>query len=244
MTHPSNSTIDVAEKHKFTQLATEWWKEEGAFSMLHKLTPLRLEYIVQHLNEHFGKEQRLRILDIGCGGGLASVPLARLGHQVLGIDMVPENIDEAMRYSNLHKISGVQYRCCSAEALHEEIKNGFDVVIALEVIEHVANINLFVQTMCDLVRNNGLLFISTLNQTLVSYMEAIIGAEYILGWVPIGTHDWEKFVTPANLEKMLYEYEVQISDRVGICYKPLLNSWHLCDSTAVNYMVCAIKKRG
>ena len=200
-----NTTIDPLEKEKFSKMAEEWWDPSGKFKALHKFNPKRIEFIRDKLVEHFSIESDLEnpfsnldILDIGCGGGLLSEPMSRLGANVTGIDIVDKNINVAKTHSEEQNLE-IDYKITTAEELALG-KKKFDVILNMEVIEHVADLNLFVESCEKLLKKNGLLFFATLNRNILSFGLAIVGAEYILGWLPKGTHNWKKFITPEELK--------------------------------------------
>ena len=198
------STINKTEINKFDKLAAEWWNPEGSFKPLHKFNPIRIKYIKENIIRHFKIKSKniplknINILDVGCGGGLISVPMKKLGANVVGIDASLKNINVAKIYSKKQNLE-IKYICSSPEKL--KIKKKFDVLLMLEIVEHVDDINLFVKQSSKFLKKNGLMFIATLNKTLKSYVVAIVGAEYILNWLPVGTHDWEKFIKPNNFYK-------------------------------------------
>ena len=234
MQNQAKTTINPEEIAKFTAMADEWWDLRGKFKPLHDMNPLRIGYIKSKI------QPSTSLLDIGCGGGLISEPMARLGAVVTGIDASEKNI----KVASLHaKQSGVEieYRCTSAEALAKE-EITYDTVLALEIIEHVDNIPLFVQTSCELVKQGGLIFYSTLNRTIKSYAFAILGAEYILRWLPRGTHDWKKFVRPSELVRELEKNNIDIIDMQGMVLNPLSGEWRLSDDLDVNYIICGHKR--
>src|SRR5690606_31790680 len=199
------TTVDEGEVRRFSALAAEWWNPRGKMAPLHKFNPVRIGYVRDRASEHFGREPRrldslegLRILDIGCGGGLLSEPLARLGAAMVGVDPSETNIAAAGEHAAQSGLA-IDYRCTTAEALAEAGER-FDVVLAMEVVEHVADVGLFVRSCADMVKPGGLMIAATLNRTLKSFALAIVGAEYILRWLPVGSHRWDKFVTPNELE--------------------------------------------
>ena len=206
------STINKTEINKFDKLAAEWWNPEGSFKPLHKFNPIRIKYIKDNIIQHFNIKSKniplknINILDVGCGGGLISVPMKKLGANVVGIDASLKNINVAKIYSKKNNLE-IKYICSSPEKL--KIKKKFDVLLMLEIVEHVDDINLFVKQSSKFLKKNGLMFIATLNKTLKSYVVAIIGAEYILNWLPIGTHDWEKFIKPNNLIGIAKNYKLK-----------------------------------
>jgi 2-polyprenyl-6-hydroxyphenyl methylase/3-demethylubiquinone-9 3-methyltransferase len=237
-------TVDEAELARFAALAGEWWNPRGKMAPLHKFNPVRLGYIRDAACRRFARDGRrldclegLRILDIGCGGGLLSEPLARLGAEVVGADPAAANIEAA----RLHAAQGgiaVDYRATTAEALAEAGER-FDVVLAMEVVEHVADVNLFVKLTGGMVKPGGLMIAATLNRTLKSFALAIVGAEYVLRWLPRGTHQWDKFVTPNELEIALDRAGLGLIDETGVVYNPLADRWRLAADMDVNYMVTA-----
>jgi len=233
------TTINKTEINKFNKLATEWWNPEGSFKPLHKFNPIRIKYIKENIIKHFkikSKNEPLKgidILDVGCGGGLISVPMRKLGANVVGIDASSKNIDVAKIYSKKNNLE-IKYICSSPEKL--KIKKKFDVLLMLEIVEHVNDINLFVKQSTKFLKKNGLMFIATLNKTLKSYAFAIIGAEYILNWLPIGTHDWEKFVKPDNLVNITKNYQLKLLDMSGLKFNPILDKWNLANDKSVNYI--------
>jgi 2-polyprenyl-6-hydroxyphenyl methylase / 3-demethylubiquinone-9 3-methyltransferase len=242
----TGSTIDDGEVAQFSRLAGQWWDPHGPMAALHKLNPARLAYIRDGAATRFNRDPKrldslagLRILDIGCGGGILCEPLARLGATVVGVDPSPNNIAVAGRHAVQSGLS-IDYRNSSAEGLAQagEI---FDVVLAMEVIEHVADVGLFIASAAAMVKPDGLLFVATLNRTVKSFALAIVGAEYILRWLPRGTHRWEKFVTPNELEIALEQSGARIIDETGVIYNLLADRWQLSADMDVNYMVVAEK---
>jgi 2-polyprenyl-6-hydroxyphenyl methylase/3-demethylubiquinone-9 3-methyltransferase len=238
------STVDEAEVGRFSARAAEWWDPGGQMAMLHRFNPVRLTFIKQSACRHFGREERrldalagLRVLDIGCGGGILSEPLARLGAAVVGADPSQDNIDAA----NLHAAEAsiaVDYRASTAEDLAEQGER-FDIVLAMEVVEHVADIGLFIGSCAQMVKPGGLMITATLNRTLKSFALAIVGAEYVLRWLPRGTHRWDKFVTPNELEAALERHGLAVIDETGVVYNLLSDCWQLASDMDVNYMVVA-----
>ena len=240
----SVSTINKQEIDKFTIMADEWWDPNGKFKPLHKFNPVRIKFIKESLIKHFRCKniekplKNLNILDIGCGGGLLSEPLARLGANVIGIDASKKNISVAkahLRKSNLK----IKYINTSPEKL--KIKKKFDVVLNMEIVEHVDNLDLFIKDTSFFLKKNGIMFVATLNKTLKSYIFAIIGAEYILKWLPIGTHDWEKFVKPEELINRGNKNSLKLKSSTGVNFDLLKNEWRTSKDQSVNYIAEFIK---
>ncbi len=233
------STINKIEINKFDRLAAEWWNPEGKFKPLHKFNPIRIKYIKDSIIQHFNIKSKkmplknISILDVGCGGGLISVPMKRLGANVVGIDASLKNINVAKIYSKKKNLE-IKYICSPPEKL--KIKKKFDVLLMLEIIEHVDDINFFIKQSSKLLKKNGLMFVATLNKTLKSYVFAIVGAEYILSWLPIGTHDWEKFVKPDELIDIAKSYKLNLIDLSGLKFNPLFDNWNLTSDKSVNYI--------
>ncbi len=240
----TRSTIDSEEVARFSAMAEEWWDPTGKFKPLHKFSPVRLGYIKEHVCRHFGRDPKttdalkgLRCLDIGCGGGLLSEPMARLGADMVGADPSETNIEIA----RLHmKTSGLEidYRAETAEALAAAGET-FDVVFNMEVVEHVADVPLFLETTAQMVRPGGLMFVATINRTLKAYALAIVGAEYVLRWLPKGTHSYEKLVRPSEIEGPLQTAGLTMIDRCGVTYNPLTDTWARSRDMDVNYMLLA-----
>jgi 2-polyprenyl-6-hydroxyphenyl methylase / 3-demethylubiquinone-9 3-methyltransferase len=246
MTPPrsASSTVDEREVARFAALAADWWNPGGSMGMLHKLNPTRLAYIRDAACRHFDREAKarkcldgLRILDIGCGAGILCEPLRRLGAAVLGADPAEANIAAARLHAEAGGLA-VDYRATTAEALAETGER-FDVVLAMEVVEHVADLAVFVRCCAGMVAPGGLMVTATLNRTLKSFALAIVGAEYVLRWLPRGTHRWEKFVTPNELAAVLERSGLAVIDQRGVVYNILLDGWHLADDMDVNYMLLA-----
>lgn len=238
------STLDPSEVEKFARLAAEWWNPRGKMAVLHKFNPVRLAHIRDRAAEAFGRDARsmtpltgLRVLDIGCGGGLLSEPLARMGAEVVGADPARTNVETARLHAQQSGVA-VDYRCTTAEELAAAGER-FDIVLAMEVVEHVADVPLFVAACAGMVRPGGLLVMATINRTLKSYALAIVGAEYILRWLPRGTHEWDKFVTPGELEEAMGRTGLQVFDRRGVRYDILRDAWVETADLSVNYMVTA-----
>jgi 2-polyprenyl-6-hydroxyphenyl methylase / 3-demethylubiquinone-9 3-methyltransferase len=235
-------TIDAGEVAKFSALAEEWWDPNGKFAPLHKFNPVRLSFIRDSCAAHFGRKglrpfEGLALLDIGCGGGLLCEPIARLGFSVTGVDPSEKNIGTASAHARSMGIA-IDYRCASAEVLAAE-GLGFDVVLNMEVVEHVADLRAYLMACARLVKPGGLMFVATLNKTLKSLALAKIGAEYILRWLPAGTHDWNRFVTPAELRRLLEGSGLNPLKTQGVAFDPLSWDWHLSQDVDVNYMVVA-----
>ena len=239
------STINKDEINKFSKIADEWWDINGKFKPLHMFNPIRIEYITDNIKKYFkiGDNKTnfldgLNILDIGCGGGLISEPMARLGGDITGIDASGKNIKVAKIHSKKNKLK-INYLNRSPEQL-EDIEK-FDVILNLEIVEHVDNVNLYIKSCHKLLKKNGLMFTATLNRSLISYFKAIIGAEYILRWLPIGTHDWNKFLKPEELEKLLQYEKFSTVDVKGLEFNPISNKWKQSDNLSVNYIITSSK---
>ena len=232
-------TINKKEIDKFSKLADEWWDPEGKFKPLHNFNPVRLRYIKDTIIKKFGNRSEklplkdIRILDIGCGGGLLSEPLSRLGATVTGIDASDRNIKIAKMHLKKSKLD-VDYYCSSPDKF--VAKEKFDVVLNMEIVEHVDNVDFFLLKSSELLKKNGLMFIATLNKTLKSYVFAIIGAEYILKWLPIGTHDWNKFLTPGDLINICKNNSLNLNDLIGVKFDILKNEWIVSEDSSVNYL--------
>jgi 2-polyprenyl-6-hydroxyphenyl methylase / 3-demethylubiquinone-9 3-methyltransferase len=243
---PETATLDETEVKRFAALAAEWWDPNGKFRPLHKLGPARLAFIRQEIVRHFARAssglrpfEGLTVIDIGCGGGLVSEPVARLGATVTGIDPAAENIEAARRHAADQSLM-IDYR---AELVEDLVAEGrtFDCVLCLEVVEHVPNVAAFLATCSKLVRPGGLMILSTINRTLKAYALAIVGAEYILRWLPVGTHQWERFVTPDELARHAEAAGLSVSAREGLVYNPLTDAWSLSQNLDVNYMASAAR---
>jgi 2-polyprenyl-6-hydroxyphenyl methylase / 3-demethylubiquinone-9 3-methyltransferase len=239
-------SVDQDEVARFSRLAAQWWDTRGPMAALHKFNPVRLAYIRDRAAEHFGRDPArrdslagLRLLDIGCGGGILSEPLARLGARVVGADPSESNIAVAKHHAERAGLS-IDYRAAAAEALAQSGAT-FDVVLAMEVVEHVADLGLFIELAAGLVAPGGLLLVATLNRTAKSFALAIVGAEYILRWLPRGTHRWEKFVTPHELETAIEQSGLRLADEIGVVYNLFADRWQLSTDTDVNYMMVAEK---
>lgn len=241
-----SATVDDAEVERFGRIADEWWDPNGKFRPLHKLGPARLGFVKDRIISHYARDGRalkalagLSVLDIGCGGGLISEPLARLGADVTGIDPALENIAAAQRHAADSGLT-VTYRSELAETLVDEGAT-FDVVLCLEVVEHVPDVGAFLAVVSRLVRPGGLLIASTINRTIKAYALAIVGAEYILRWLPVGTHQWERFVTPDELNRHLTAAGLGPAHMEGLVYDPFKDRWSLSGDTDVNYMAAAAR---
>ncbi len=247
--HPSGTTIDSDEVARFSALAAEWWNPAGNFGVLHKFNPVRLDYIRDHVTAHFGRDsgsdrslEGLRILDIGCGGGLLCEPMARLGAEVVGVDPSEQNIGTASVHAQGSGLD-IDYRATTAEALAEAGEQ-FDVILNMEVVEHVADMDLFLGACAAMVKPGGLMFVATINRTMKAFALAIVGAEYVLGWLPRGTHQWDKFIRPSELEDSLSEHGMTVMHRTGVVYSPLTDEWRPARDMDVNYMLVAEKPEG
>ena len=234
-----NNTLNKKEIEKFSKIAEEWWNPTGKFKPLHKFNPIRIKYIKDNLISDFNLKNKkkplygLKILDIGCGGGLLSEPLARLGAKVTGIDPIKRNIEIAkhhLKKSNLN----IKYYNFSPEKFKSN--NKFDVILNMEIIEHVENIDFFIKQSAKFLKKSGTMFIATLNQTLKSYLFAIVGAEYILKWLPIGTHDWQKFVKPDDLIKICKKNSLKLKNIDGMSFNPIIDKWDISNDKSVNYI--------
>ena len=238
------NSVNKKEIEKFSKMAAEWWDPSGKFKPLHKFNPIRIKYIKENIISNFKLKitkkplHKINILDIGCGGGLLSEPMTRLGATVTGIDASIRNINIAKLHAKKNKLK-INYLCSSPEKLR--IKKKFDVILNMEIIEHVEDINFFLNSCSKLLKKNGLMFVATLNKTLKSYIFAIIGAEYILRWLPIGTHDWEKFVKPDELKKILIKNNFQIEKLDGMNFDVIKDEWNVSKDTSINYIAKAIK---
>ena len=239
------TTINKEEIQKFSNLADQWWDVNGKFKPLHMFNPIRIEYITETIKQHFKINSNkanflsgLNILDIGCGGGLISEPMTRLGGNVTGIDASEKNIKIAKIHSEKNKLK-INYINKSPEQLENTEK--FDIILNLEIVEHVDNVNLYIKSCYNLLKKDGLMFTATLNRSLMSYLKAIIGAEYILRWLPIGTHDWNKFLKPEELEKILQNENFSTVDIKGLEFNPIFNKWKRTDNLSVNYIISSLK---
>lgn len=238
------TSIDRAEVEKFSRLAAEWWDPKGKFGVLHVFNPVRLAYIKEQVTARFARDPYdrrpfagLRFLDIGCGGGLLTEPMARLGADIVGVDPSERNIATARVHADEQELA-IDYRAMTAEDLAAAGET-FDVILNMEVIEHVADPQAFTATCASLLKPGGLMFVATLNRTLKSFGLAIIGAEYILGWLPKGTHQWEKFITPEELGSWLAAAGLETLESTGVVYNPFANTWRPARDMDVNYMMLA-----
>ena len=238
------NTINKKEIEKFSKIAEEWWDPEGKFKPLHKFNPIRISYIKDNIIKSLKLEnkkkplERVQILDIGCGGGLLSEPMTRLGAEVVGIDASEKNIKVAKLHAKKNNLN-IEYLCASPETL--DTKKKFDVVLNMEIIEHVEDVNYFLKSCSNLLKKNGIMFVATLNKTLKSYLFAIIGAEYILRWLPIGTHEWEKFVKPEELVKILEKHNLKLEFLDGMKFNLIKDEWNISKDKSVNYIGKFIK---
>ena len=239
------TTINKEEIQKFSKLADEWWDVNGKFKPLHMFNPIRIEYITDKIKQHFKINadnldylKGLNILDIGCGGGLISEPMARLGGRVTGIDASEKNIKVAKIHAKKNELK-INYLNKSPEEL--ENKDKFDIILNLEIVEHVDNVGLYIESCYNLLKKDGLMFTATLNRSFMSYLKAIIGAEYIMRWLPIGTHDWNKFLKPEELEKQLQDKKFSMVEIKGLEFNPLLNKWKKSNNLSVNYIIASSK---
>ena len=242
----AESTVDPAEIRKFERMATEWWDPDGKFSPLHRLNPVRLGYIRETVVAHFGRDPKagrpfagLSLLDIGCGGGLLSEPMARLGAKVVGLDPSETNIDVARLHAGRGGLA-IDYRAATVESLAEAGET-FDVVLAMEVVEHVADVRTFIAASATVLKPGGLLFLATINRTPKAFALAIVGAEYLLRWLPRGTHDYAKLVRPDELEAALAAAGLAVHHKSGVRYNPLTDRWSLSSDMDVNYMLAATR---
>jgi 2-polyprenyl-6-hydroxyphenyl methylase/3-demethylubiquinone-9 3-methyltransferase len=246
MSEGASTTIDPAEVARFEGLAETWWDPKGPMRVLHRFNPVRLAYIRDEACRRFGRDSRsarslegLTILDVGCGGGVLSEPLARLGATVTGLDPAPTNIAVARLHAERGGLA-VDYRNETVEAVVARAE-AFDMVLAMEVVEHVADVQAFVEACTRAVKPGGALAMATLNRTLRSFALAIVGAEYVLGWLPKGTHEWDRFVTPDELAAAIEAAGFQVADSTGVIYNPLTGAWSLSRDMAVNYMLLAAR---
>ena len=239
------TTVDKIEVEKFSKLAKDWWNPNGKFKPLHLFNPTRIKFIKEKLISHFKLDpdsseplKKLNILDIGCGGGLLSEPLKRLGASITGIDASKNNIEIAKLHAKEMGLN-INYIHCSPENFI--LKNKFDVILNMEIVEHVSNVDTFINNCSKLIEKNGVMFVATINKNLKSYLFAILGAEYILRWLPIGTHDWNKFLTPKDLENITIKNNLRLDETVGIKYNVFFKKWSISKDTSVNYISAFLK---
>ena len=238
------SSINSKEIEKFSKIAQEWWDPDGKFKPLHKFNPTRILYIKENIIKSFNLDQKrttlknIKILDIGCGGGLLSEPMSRLGAEVTGIDASKKNISVAKLHAKKNNLN-INYVCSSPEKLKTTKK--FDVILNMEIVEHVEDVNFFLKSCSRLLKKNGIMFVATLNKTLKSYIFAIVGAEYILRWLPIGTHEWEKFVDPKELIDILKKNNLKLDRIDGMKFNLITDKWKISNDKSVNYIAKFIK---
>jgi 2-polyprenyl-6-hydroxyphenyl methylase/3-demethylubiquinone-9 3-methyltransferase len=232
-----NNTEDKNEINKFSKIASEWWDPNGKFAPLHKFNPVRQEYLVDKIKNHFSilpdgsyPFKNITLLDVGCGGGLIAEPMTRLGAKVTGIDASEKNINVAKFHAKQMNLK-INYLCATPEKLNEQ----FDVILCLEIIEHVADVDLFIKSCAKLLKKNGIIFFATLNRTAKSFLFAIVGAEYILNWLPRGTHDWNKFLKPNEIISASANYQLTLKETVGFKFNIFLREWQKSRDTDVNY---------
>ena len=238
------NTINKEEIEKFSKIAEEWWDPTGKFKPLHKFNPIRISYIKENILNTFNLKNKekilegIKILDIGCGGGLLSEPMSRLGASVVGIDASDKNINVAKLHAKKNNLK-IEYFCTSPENFKTDTK--FDVILNMEIIEHVNDVDFFLESCSKLLKKNGIMFVATLNKTLKSYLFAIIGAEYILRWLPIGTHSWEKFIRPNDLISMLEKYGLRTELIDGMKFNVIKDEWSISSDKSINYIGKFIK---
>ena len=239
-----NNTINKKEIEKFSKIAEEWWNPDGKFKPLHKFNPIRISYLKENIIKTFKLDNKrtplknIKILDIGCGGGLLSEPMCRLGATVTGIDASNKNINVAKLHSKKNNLK-INYYCSSPEKF--KVQHKFDVILNMEIVEHVEDVNFFLKSCANLLKKNGIMFVATLNKTFKSYIFAIVGAEYVLRWLPIGTHEWDKFVKPDELISMLKKNNLQLNKIDGMNFNVLTNRWNVGKDKSVNYIAKFIK---
>ena len=243
----AQSTIDAAEIAKFSAMAEEWWDPFGKFKPLHKFNPIRLAYIRDGACAHFGRDRHakrplegLRLLDIGCGGGLVAEPMRRLGAEVVAIDAAERNVNIARAHAAPLELD-IDYRCATVEDLAAADEPPFDIVLNLEVVEHVADVDLFLRTAAGLVKPGGMMVLATINRTFKALALAKVGAEYVLRWLPAGTHDPRKFVKPEEAKAPLVHAGMRVTAEAGVSYFPLMDIWRIGEDMSVNYMLTAVK---
>ena len=249
MTSPAaaRSSIDPAEVERFSKIAAEWWDPKGKFAPLHKFNPVRLGFIREQALHRFGRDpaarrpfEGLRLLDIGCGGGLLSEPMSRLGFQVVGVDASARNIGTATTHADQVGVS-VDYRCTTAEDLLAGGEAPFDVILNMEVIEHVADPGAYLRDCARLLKPGGLMIVATLNRTLKALALAKVGAEYVLRWLPVGTHDWNRFLKPDEIRGFLEDEPVILDGPFGVVFEPLSGRWKQSHDADVNYMMTVVR---
>jgi len=233
------TSVNKKEIEKFSKMAEEWWDPNGKFKPLHKFNPIRIRYIKDNIIDHFNLNNKnkplnkINILDIGCGGGLLSEPMSRLGADVVGIDASEKNIKIAKMHAVKNNLK-IEYKTTSPEKLKTNKK--FDVILNMEIVEHVEDVNFFIKSCAKLLKKNGIMFVATLNKTLKSYVFGIIGAEYIMRWLPIGTHEWEKFVNPDDLIAISKKNNLNLQKLDGMKYNLLKDQWTISADKSVNYI--------
>ena len=238
------STINKKEIEKFSKIAEEWWNPSGKFKPLHKFNPIRISYIKNNIiktmkiTDRNKPLKKIKILDVGCGGGLLSEPMCRMGAEVTAIDASKKNIEVAKIHAKKDKLK-IKYICTSPDNYKTDIK--YDVILNMEIVEHVEDINVFIKSCSKLLKKNGIMFVATLNKTLKSYLFAILGAEYFLRWLPIGTHDWEKFVKPEDLIDILKKNNLMLDELHGMKFDLIKDQWNLSSDKSVNYIAQFIK---
>ena len=238
------NTINKKEIEKFSKIAEEWWDPKGKFKPLHNFNPLRISYLKENIIKSFNLQKKdkilsgVKILDIGCGGGLLCEPMSRLGADVFGMDASEKNIEIAKIHAKKSSLN-IEYFCSSPEKFKSDLK--FDVILNMEIVEHVEDVDFFLKSCTKFLKKNGIMFVATLNKTLKSYLFAIIGAEYILKWLPIGTHEWEKFVKPEDLKKILMKYNLSLNKIDGMHFNIITDEWNLSKNLSVNYIGKFIK---
>jgi len=239
-----NNTINKKEIEKFSKIAEEWWNPKGKFKPLHKFNPIRISYIKNNIISTFKLKNKkkpldqIKILDIGCGGGLLSEPMCRLGASVTGIDASQKNIKIAQLHAKKGNLK-INYICTSPEKMNSNKK--FDVILNMEIIEHVEDINFFLESSASLLKKNGIMFVATLNKTLKSYIFAIVGAEYVMRWLPIGTHEWEKFVKPEELINISQKKKLKLKKLDGMKFNLLIDEWSISSDKSINYIAQFVK---
>ena len=239
-----NNTINKEEIEKFSKIAEEWWDPEGKFKPLHKFNPIRSSYIKENIIKTFKIDKKvkplknIKILDVGCGGGLLSEPMSRLGAEVTAIDASNKNINVAKLHAKTSNLN-INYICTSPEKL--KFKDKFDVILNMEIVEHVEDVSFFLKSCSNLLKKNGIMFVATLNKTLKSYVFAIVGAEYILRWLPIGTHEWEKFIKPDDLTNILKKNNLELNRLDGMKFNILTDKWRISSDKSINYIAKFIK---